>query len=68
MIAVEELYELYKKCSGITTDSRQIKDGVMFLTFPKPSKNGQNRARNGVIWYIIHQIFSKSYGKIYLTT
>ena len=31
MIEIEELHKLYKKCSGVTTDSRSITDGAMFF-------------------------------------
>lgn len=44
MISVEELYALYKKCSGITTDSRSIKDGVMFFALKGEKFDGNDFA------------------------
>ena len=44
MISVEELYALYKKCSGITTDSRNIKDGVMFFALKGEKFDGNDFA------------------------
>ena len=44
MITVEELYALYKRCSGITTDSRQIKDGVMFFALKGEKFDGNDFA------------------------
>ena len=48
MISVEELYELYKKCSGITTDSRQIKDGVMFFALKGETFDGNDFAEEAL--------------------
>ena len=44
MISVEELYTLYKKCSGITTDSRKIQDGVMFFALRGENFDGNDFA------------------------
>ena len=44
MISVEELYALYKKCSGITTDSRNIKDGVLFFALKGEKFDGNDFA------------------------
>lgn len=44
MISVEELYALYKRCSGITTDSRNIKDGVMFFALKGEKFDGNDFA------------------------
>lgn len=44
MISVEELYALYKKCSGITTDSRKIQDGVMFFALRGENFDGNDFA------------------------
>jgi UDP-N-acetylmuramoyl-tripeptide--D-alanyl-D-alanine ligase len=44
MISVEELYSLYKKCSGITTDSRQIKEGSMFFALKGETFDGNDFA------------------------
>ena len=48
MISVEELYELYKKCSGITTDSRQIKEGVMFFALKGEKFDGNDFAEDAL--------------------
>ncbi len=48
MIAVEELYELYKKCTGITTDSRQIKEGVMFFALKGEKFDGNDFAEDAL--------------------
>ena len=44
MISVEELYALYKRCTGITTDSRKIKDGVMFFAMKGEKFDGNDFA------------------------
>ena len=44
MISVEELYGLYKKCTGITTDSRQIKEGSMFFALKGETFDGNDFA------------------------
>lgn len=44
MITVEELYALYKRCSGITTDSRNIKDGSMFFALKGEKFDGNDFA------------------------
>ena len=44
MITVEELYALYKKCTGITTDSRDIKSGVMFFALKGEKFDGNDFA------------------------
>ena len=60
MISVEELYELYKKCSGITTDSRQIKSGVMFFALKGEKFDGNDFAesalREGAQYAIVDRI------------
>ena len=48
MISVEELYSLYKKCSGITTDSRQIKEGVMFFALKGEKFDGNDFAEDAL--------------------
>jgi len=48
MISVEELYSLYKKCSGITTDSRQIKEGVMFFALKGETFDGNDFAEEAL--------------------
>jgi len=44
MISVEELYSLYKECTGITTDSRQIREGVMFFALKGEKFDGNDFA------------------------
>ena len=44
MISVEELYALYKKCTGITTDSRKIEEGVMFFALKGEKFDGNDFA------------------------
>ena len=44
MISVEELYALYKRSSGITTDSRKIKDGAMFFALKGETFDGNDFA------------------------
>ena len=44
MIEIEKLYELYKKCSGLTTDSRAIKDGCMFFALKGETFDGNDFA------------------------
>lgn len=44
MISVEALYALFKKCSGITTDSRSIKDGMMFFALKGEKFDGNDFA------------------------
>ena len=44
MISVEDLYALYKKCTGITTDSRKIEEGVMFFALKGEKFDGNDFA------------------------
>lgn len=44
MITVEELYALYKKCTGIATDSRNIQEGVMFFALRGENFDGNEFA------------------------
>ena len=44
MISVEELYALYKKCPGLTTDSRNISEGVMFFALKGEKFDGNDFA------------------------
>lgn len=44
MISVEDLYSLYKKCTGITTDSRKIEEGVMFFALKGEKFDGNDFA------------------------
>lgn len=44
MIGIEELYSLYKKCTGITTDSRAVKEGNMFFALKGGKFDGNDFA------------------------
>ena len=44
MIEIEELYKLYKKCQGVTTDSRSITDGAMFFALKGEKFDGNDFA------------------------
>jgi UDP-N-acetylmuramoyl-tripeptide--D-alanyl-D-alanine ligase len=44
MIRLEDLYELYKKCSCVTTDSRNIKSGAMFFALRGETFDGNDFA------------------------
>lgn len=44
MIEIEELHKLYKKCSGVTTDSRRIEDGAMFFALKGENFDGNDFA------------------------
>ena len=44
MISVEELYALYKRSTGITTDSRNIKEGMMFFALKGEKFDGNGFA------------------------
>ncbi|MBR1538214.1 MAG: UDP-N-acetylmuramoyl-tripeptide--D-alanyl-D-alanine ligase, partial [Bacteroidales bacterium] len=48
MISVEELYALYRKCTGITTDSRNIKEGVMFFALKGEKFDGNDFAEEAL--------------------
>lgn len=48
MISVEELYALYKKCTGITTDSRNIKEGMMFFALKGDKFDGNDFAEDAL--------------------
>ncbi|MBR6423950.1 MAG: UDP-N-acetylmuramoyl-tripeptide--D-alanyl-D-alanine ligase [Bacteroidales bacterium] len=43
-MSVEDLYALYKKCTGITTDSRHIEEGVMFFALKGERFDGNDFA------------------------
>lgn len=57
MISVEALYALFKKCSGITTDSRSIKDGMMFFALKGEKFDGNDFAldalKSGVRYAVV---------------
>ena len=44
MISVEELYGLFKKCTGVTTDSRAVKEGSMFFALKGDKFDGNDFA------------------------
>ncbi|MBO4571991.1 MAG: UDP-N-acetylmuramoyl-tripeptide--D-alanyl-D-alanine ligase [Bacteroidales bacterium] len=41
---IEELYKLYKKCQGVTTDSRNITEGAMFFALKGEKFDGNDFA------------------------
>ncbi|MBR5056536.1 MAG: UDP-N-acetylmuramoyl-tripeptide--D-alanyl-D-alanine ligase [Bacteroidales bacterium] len=41
---IEELHKLYRKCSGVTTDSRKIEDGAMFFALKGENFDGNDFA------------------------
>ncbi|MBQ0024998.1 MAG: UDP-N-acetylmuramoyl-tripeptide--D-alanyl-D-alanine ligase [Bacteroidales bacterium] len=43
-MSVEELYNLYKKCTGVTTDSRAVVDGSMFFALKGDKFDGNDYA------------------------
>lgn len=44
MISLTELYSLYKKSTGLTTDSRQVKDGMIFFALRGENFDGNDYA------------------------
>lgn len=48
MISVEDLYALYKKCTGITTDSRKIEEGSMFFALKGEKFDGNDFAEDAL--------------------
>ncbi len=44
MISIEELYKLLRKCTGVTTDSRNITEGAMFFALKGESFDGNDFA------------------------
>lgn len=44
MISTEELYNLYKKCTGVSTDSRTIKEDCMFFALKGDKFDGNDFA------------------------
>ena len=44
MIEIEELYKLYKKCTGVATDSRRIGEGSMFFALRGGNFDGNDFA------------------------
>ena len=44
MIEIEKLYELYRKCTGICTDSRKITEGCMFFALKGENFDGNDFA------------------------
>lgn len=44
MIEIEELYKLFKKCTGVTTDSRNIEEGSMFFALRGETFDGNDFA------------------------
>ena len=48
MTRIEELYELFKKCGGVTTDSRKITPGSMFFALKGDRFDGNDYARQAL--------------------
>ena len=48
MITVEELYALYSKCTGLTTDSRQVGEGMMFFALKGENFDGNDFAESAL--------------------
>lgn len=48
MISIEELYSLYKKCTGISTDSRSVSEGAMFFALKGDKFDGNDYAVNAL--------------------
>ena len=44
MISIEELYALYKRCSGVSTDTRTIQEGSMFFALKGERFDGNEYA------------------------
>lgn len=44
MIEIEELHKLYRKCTGVTTDSRAIEEGSMFFALKGEKFDGNDYA------------------------
>ena len=44
MISIDELYSLFRKCTGVTTDSRAVKSGMMFFALRGEKFDGNDFA------------------------
>lgn len=44
MISIDELYSLFRKCTGVTTDSRAVKSGMMFFALKGEKFDGNDFA------------------------
>ena len=47
-MSIKELHNLFKKCSGVSTDSRQVKNGNLFFSLKGPNFNGNEYAKNAI--------------------
>ena len=47
-MSIEDLYNLYLKCSGISTDSRFIRKDELFFSLKGPNFNGNKYAQKAV--------------------
>lgn len=60
MISTEELYNLYKKCTGVTTDSRTVKEGCMFFALKGDKFDGNDFAvkalHNGAKYAVVDRV------------
>ena len=48
IMSIEDLYNLYLKCSGISTDSRFIRKDELFLSLKGPNFNGNKYAKKAI--------------------
>lgn len=64
MIDVEKLYDLYKKSTGITTDSRNIKEGCIFFALKGASFDGNDFAvqalKDGAKYAVVDRVSLES--------
>jgi len=60
MIAVEDLYSLFKKCSGISTDTRKITEETMFFALKGENFDGNDYAldalKSGAKYAVVDRI------------
>ena len=47
-MSIKELHNLFKKCGGVSTDSRQVKNGDLFFSLKGPNFNGNEYAKNAI--------------------
>jgi len=45
---IEQLYKLFKKCTGVSTDTRTIKSGDLFIALKGDNFNGNQYAEQGI--------------------
>ena len=47
-MSIEDLHNLFKKCSGVSTDSRFIGQDELFFSLKGPNFNGYNYAKKAI--------------------